>query len=85
MDEELRTGSVEEATKNDIQLTSTYNILITNELALSYITSAISYIKESPKYRQRIKQETKRLETITQEFEKMMRELNGRTSVMMSG
>ena len=46
MDEELRTGSVEEATKNDTQLTGTYNILITNELALSYITSAISYIKE---------------------------------------
>lgn len=77
MNEELRTGSVEEATKNDIQLTGTYNILITNELALSYITSAISYIKESPKYRQRIKQETKRLETITQKFEEMMREIYG--------
>lgn len=77
MDEELRTGNIEEVSINDIQLTGTYNILITNELALSWITTAISYIKESPKYRQRIKQETKRLETITQKFEEMMREIYG--------
>ena len=72
MDEELKVCDVQEACKEDILLTSIYNIIFTNDLACSRIADAVYHIKQSGKYRQLIKKETNRLQQLTKEFEKMM-------------
>lgn len=70
-------ASSTEPTKEQIALTATYNILVTNELMLAQIYEAISHIKETDKYKQSIKKETKKLEQLVRKFEKKIREVVG--------
>lgn len=66
-----------EATEESIVITSTYNILFTNELALATLVVALFHIKESKHYKQEVKKETKRLEKYRKDFEKRLSEIIG--------
>lgn len=76
-EEEFQVTTVEEACKGDIMLTSTYNIIFTNELACSEVNNLLSKVRKSPYYRQNIKKETKLLLNIYQDFERMMKRVAG--------
>lgn len=77
MNDEVSTGSLEEATPKDFELTCIYNAIATNELAFAQLTEAISFIKQSAKYQKQVKQETNRLEKYLKDFEKKMTQVVG--------
>lgn len=81
---EVTTGSLEEATPADFELTCIYNAIVTNELAFAQLTEAIGLIKNSAKYQKKTKQETNRLEKYLKDFEKRMTRVVGSRIAYMS-
>lgn len=65
------------ATPEQFALTATYNILVTNELALAQVYAAIYYVKHSDQYKQKVKQVTNQLEKLRANLEKKMNEVVG--------
>lgn len=65
------------ATPEQFALTATYNILVTNELALAQVYAAIYYVKHSDQYKQKVKQMTNQLEKMRVNQEKKMEEVVG--------
>ncbi len=74
---EVTTGSLEEATLADFEVTCIYNAIVTNELAFAQLTEAIDLIKNSTKYKKQVKQETNRLAKYLKDFERRMDRVAG--------
>ena len=77
MDNEAIVQEITKACKEDILLTSIYNILFTNDLAFGRIAELIYQLKISNQYKLRIKQETTRLLKQVKELEKIITEVAG--------